>query len=141
MYNKVIPLVGRILIGQIFLVAGIEKILNPAGTQAYMASKGMPLVWLFYLGAIVFEVGGALSLLLGYKARWGAFALVFFLIPVTLIFHLDFAESIQQIMFMKNLAIMGGLLMIGAYGPGRVSIDGLAAADRACVRTGASTKM
>lgn len=61
--------------------------------------------------------------MLGYKARSGAIALAVFLIPATLIFHTNFADRIQQIMFMKNLAILGGLLMIIQYGAGRISLD------------------
>jgi putative oxidoreductase len=130
MDTKIISFLGRLLLAQIFLVAGVEKILDPAGTQAYMASKGMPMTWLFLLAAIAFELGGGLSLLFGFRARWGALALVVFLIPTTLIFHTGFSDPVQQVMLMKNLAIMGGLLMITAFGPGRFSIDGYAVAER-----------
>jgi putative oxidoreductase len=118
--------IGRILLAQIFIIAGVEKLLDPTGTQAYMAAKGMPLTFLFFLAAVAFELGGGLSLLLGYKARWGALALVIFLIPTTLIFHTAFSEPGQQVMFMKNLAIMGGLLMIFSFGSGGFSVDGRA---------------
>lgn len=130
MGRKIVSLLGRLLLAQIFLVAGVEKILDPAGTQAYMASKGMPMTGLFLLAAIVFELGGGLSLLSGFQARWGALALVVFLIPTTLIFHTSFSEPVQQVMLMKNVAIMGGLLMVTAFGPGRFSIDEYAAAGR-----------
>jgi len=130
MDTKIISLLGRLLLAQIFLVAGVEKILDPAGTQAYMASKGMPMTGLFLLAALAFELGGGLSLLFGFRARWGALALVVFLIPTTLIFHTVFSDPVQQVMFMKNLAIMGGLLMITAFGPGRFSIDEYAVAGR-----------
>jgi len=129
MDTKIISFLGRLLLAQIFLVAGVEKILEPAGTQAYMASKGMPVTGLFLLAAIAFELGGGLSLLFGFRARWGALALVVFLIPTTLIFHTGFSDPVQQVMFMKNLAIMGGLLMITAFGPGRFSIDEYAVAE------------
>jgi putative oxidoreductase len=111
------------LLAQIFLVSGIGKLLDPAGTRQYMAAAGMPLTLLFLIGAIVFEFGGGLSLLVGCKARWGALALVLFLIPTTLIFHNILSDASQQANFMKNLGIMGGLLMIYAYGPGKWSID------------------
>jgi putative oxidoreductase len=129
MDTKIISFLGRLLLAQIFLVAGVEKILDPAGTQAYMASKGMPMTGLFLVAAIVFELGGGLSLLSGFRARWGALALVVFLIPTTLIFHTGFSDQVQQVMFMKNLAIMGGLLMITAFGPGRFSVDEFATAN------------
>src|SRR3989339_161443 len=106
-----VPLIARILISAIFLMSGWGKIINPAGTQQYMAAHGMPFAGLLLLGAIILEIGGGLSVLLGYKARWGAIALVVFLIPTTIIFHTKFSEQLQVIMFMKNLAILGGLLM------------------------------
>lgn len=75
------------------------------------------------LGAIVVEVAGGLAVLLGYKARWGAIALALFLIPATWIFHTNFADQMQAIHFMKNLAIMGGLLAIVQSGSGRMSLE------------------
>ena len=85
--NNLAPLIGRIMIAQIFLMSGFGKIFNFAGTQQYMAGYGMPLTALLLFGAIVFELAGGFSLLLGYKARWGAILLIVFLIPTTLIFH------------------------------------------------------
>jgi putative oxidoreductase len=121
--KNIAPLIGRILIAIIFLFSGIHKIMDPAGTKQFMTAYGMPLVGLFFIGAVIFEIGGGLSLLLGFKARWGAIALIIFLIPTTLIFHTKFSEQMQVIQFMKNLAILGGLLMIAAFGPGEMSLD------------------
>jgi putative oxidoreductase len=117
-------LVGRILLGAIFLLSGINKIADPAGTQGYMAAMGM--TWgttLFYLGATLIEVGGGLSLWLGYWTRTGAALLIGFMIPTTLIFHTNFADPNQMIHFMKNLAMTGGLLYLATYGPGPMSLD------------------
>ena len=122
-----VPLLARILISQIFLMSTLHKIMDPAGTQQYMAAYGMPLTGFFLLGAIALELGGGLSVLLGYKARWGAIALVIFLIPTTLIFHTKFSDQVQAIMFMKNSAILGGLLMIACFGSGPMSLDTRAA--------------
>jgi len=72
---------------------------------------------------VVFEVAGGLSILFGFKARWGALALFMFLIPATLIFHTDFSDPNQIGIFLKNLAIMGGLLMVASSGPGSLSMD------------------
>jgi len=119
--KSLVPLIGRILIASIFLISGSEKILNPVQTSHYMAAHGMPLVGLMLIGAIIVEIGGGLSVLLGYKAKWGALALALYLIPTTLIFHTKFPE--QQVNFMKNLAIIGGLLMLSHFGPGPVSFD------------------
>lgn len=125
-----IPLVARILISAIFLMSGMGKIMDPAGTQGYMAAHGMPFTGLLLLGAIVFELAGGLSVLAGFKARWGAVVLLVFLIPTTLIFHTAFSERLQVIMFMKNLAIMGALLMVAYFGAGPVSIDARSAAPK-----------
>jgi len=80
------------------------------------------------LGAIVLEIGGSLSLILGFRAKLGAVALLFFLIPATLIFHNFWAfegaeRQGQMINFMKNVAMIGGLLLVLAFGPGRLSFD------------------
>jgi len=121
--KNLIPLIARILLCLIFLKSGIGKIMDPAGTQQYMSAYGMPLTGLFLLGAIVLEILGSISVLLGYKARWGAIALVIFLVPTTLIFHTKFTDPMQMVMFMKNLAILGGLLMVAYFGPGPMSFD------------------
>ena len=122
--EKIAPLLGRILLSIIFLKAGFGKITNPAGTQQYMSAYGMPMAGFFLYCAIIIELGGGLSVLLGYKARWGALTLALFLVPVTLIFHTKFADQVQVVMFMKNLAIIGGLLMLTSAGPGPISLDG-----------------
>ncbi len=121
--KNVISLIARILLSAIFIWSAINKISNPTGTQQYMTANGLPLVGLLYLATVVVELGGGLSVLLGYKARIGAIALALFLIPATLIFHTNFADQMQQSAFMKNLAIMGGLLMLVQYGAGRISLD------------------
>ncbi len=122
------PVVGRILLALIFVMSGFGKITGWEGTAGYMASVGMPVVTLFLIGAIVLEIGGGLSLILGFKARWGALALIVFTIPATVLFHnfwaMEGADAfINRIMFMKNLAMTGGLLMVMAFGAGPLSID------------------
>jgi putative oxidoreductase len=121
--KAVIPLIARIFIAQIFLVAGFGKVMQPAYYMEYMTSHGMPFAAFFLFGAIVVELGGGLSLLFGFLTRLGATALFLFLIPTTLIFHTAFSDPVQQIMFMKNLAIMGGLLMLAQHGSGWISVD------------------
>lgn len=118
-----VPLLGRIFIAFVFLTAGINKIIYSSGTKEYMAMYGMPFRRAFLILAIIIEILGSLSLILGFKAKWGALALFIFLIPTTLIFHTHFSEPLQVTMFWKNLAIMGGLLFITAYGAGTISID------------------
>lgn len=121
--NDYLALLGRILIAAIFLMSGFNKIMAPGQTQAYMESAGMPMTGLFLVGAIVLEVGGALSLLLGAYTFWGSLALLIFMIPTTLIFHTHFADPNQVIHFMKNLAMIGGILYVMEAGPGRISVD------------------
>ena len=121
--RSIIPLIARIFLSAIFLKSALGKIIDPAGTQQFMASYGMPFTGLFLIGAVVLEAVGGLSMLIGYKARWGATLLVIFLIPTTLVFHTKFSDAVQMIMFMKNIAIIGGLLMVAYFGAGPVSLD------------------
>ena len=121
---RYMPLIGRALLAAIFLMSGLNKVMNPEGTQQYMMSMGM--TWattLFYLGAIVLELGGALALLLGYCTRIGVWALIVFMIPTTLIFHSNFGDQNQMIHFLKNIMMTGGLLQIAHFGAGRYSLD------------------
>jgi putative oxidoreductase len=122
------PLLGRILIALIFLLSGFGKITGFAGTAGYMASKGVPMVDVLLAITIVIELGGALMIIAGFKARLAALALFLWMIPVTFIFHNFWAvpadqAMIQQIMFMKNLSIMGAMLYIAAFGSGPMSVD------------------
>ena len=130
-----ISLVGRILLGLIFLMSGFGKITDFEGTSGYMAAYNMPAIPILLTGAIVFLLAGSLSLILGFKARLGASLLIIFLIPASLIFHAfwtleDMEQRMQMINFMKNLSIMGGLLTIIAHGPGGISLDAKAAAKK-----------
>jgi putative oxidoreductase len=124
-----LTLLGRILLSLIFILSGLGKIGDWSGTAGSMAAKGMVAVPFFLTMAILFELGGGLTVLLGFKARLGAWALVFYLIPVSLIFHNFWAftgaeQRMQVINFLKNLAIMGGLLLVALRGAGKPCIDG-----------------
>jgi putative oxidoreductase len=122
------PLVGRVLLALIFLFAGIGKISNFNGTAGYMAMHHVPLVHIALVLTIIIEIGGSLMLITGWKARWAAGIMFLWLIPVTLMMH-DFwamsgpAHQVNFIMFMKNLCIMGAMLMVMAHGPGPKSLD------------------
>ncbi|MCW4043749.1 MAG: DoxX family protein [Candidatus Bathyarchaeota archaeon] len=118
-----IPLAARILISTIFIIAAINKAMNPSGTENYIAAAGIPAAGVLSVLVIMIEIFGGLSILLGFKAKWGAIALFMFLIPATLIFHTEFTDQIQSIMLLKNLAMMGGLLMVANYGSGSYSLD------------------
>lgn len=125
MYDKAYgSLIGRILLGLIFVMSGINKIADPNGTQQYMSSMGITTATAsLYAGAVFIEVAGGLALWLGGWTKWGAMALIGFMIPATLIFHTNFGDQNQTIHFMKNLAIIGGLLYVASYGSGRLSVD------------------
>ena len=106
-----------------FLLSGVSKIAAPAMTQGYIAAVGLPLPAVAYGIAIAAEVGGGLSLLLGYKTRAIAAAMAVFTLATALGFHTNFADQNQMIHFLKNLMIMGGLLQVAAFGAGRFSLD------------------
>ncbi len=121
------PLAGRILISLIFLMSGLTKIGGFAGTAGYMASKGVPMANIALALTIIIEVGGAAMIILGYKARLGAAAIFLWLIPVTVIFHnfwaaAEAAKQMEMILFMKNLGLMGGMLVIMGLGSGPKSL-------------------
>lgn len=119
--NTFAPVAGRLLISIIFLMAGISKITGYAGTQAYMESAGVPGLLLPLV--IGLEILGAVALMIGYRTRLAALLLAGFTVVSALLFHNMFADSSQTIMFMKNLAIAGGLLLLVANGPGLVSVS------------------
>jgi putative oxidoreductase len=126
--NHVSTLAGRTLLALIFIVSGFGKITGFSATAGYMASKGMPMAEVLLVGTIAVEFLGGLMLLVGWKARWAALAIFLFIIPTTLIFHnpigLTGQEAQNQIInVMKNLSIMGGMLMVFACGPGAWSLD------------------
>jgi putative oxidoreductase len=119
-----LALIGRLAMAAIFFSSGFGKILAHAKTVEMMAGVGIPHAKLLYYATVVVEVGGSLMLALGARARWAAFVLAAFLVPVTYYFHFNFADRMQTIQLFKNLAIFGGLLQVSAYGAGRLSLDG-----------------
>ena len=127
-FNRYGPLVGRILIALIFVFAGFGKISGFEGTVGYIASKGMPLPQLAAIGAIIIELGGGIMLVLGWKTRLAAIALFLFTGLAALIFHNFWAAAPDQAQnqmthFMKNMAIMGGLIFVMVHGAGALSLD------------------
>ena len=120
--NNAIVLLARLLLAQIFLLAGLGKISGYAGAQGYMESVGVPGALLPLV--ILLEVGGSLALILGFMTRWAALALAGFCVAAALIFHLQPNDQMQMIMLMKNLAMAGGLLLLYVQGAGAYSLDG-----------------
>lgn len=119
--EKYAPVVGRILMAVIFVLAGIGKITGYAGTQGYMESMGVPGMLLPLV--ILTELGGGIALILGWQTRIVSLLLAGFTLLAGLIFHSHFADQTQMIMFLKNLAITGGFLILAVHGPGAYSLD------------------
>ena len=123
-----VALLGRLLIAALFIPAGIAMIGGFAGTAGYIASKGLPMPELGAVIAILVEVGVAAALLIGFKARWAALVLALFTLVAAATFHNFWTlpadqQMVQQLMFTKNIAIVGGLLAFVAFGAGAFSLD------------------
>ena len=115
--------VGRVLLAHIFIISGLSKVTNPAGTIGYIQSVGAPLPEFAYAIAVFVEVVLGIALLVGFKARLAAAGIALFTVAAAFLFHTNFADQMQQIMFLKNLTIAGGLLMVVAFGAGAYSLD------------------
>ncbi|MFK5915085.1 MAG: DoxX family protein [Woeseiaceae bacterium] len=119
--NKYNSLIARILLAHIFVLAGMNKIMGYAGTQGYMEAMGVPSILLPLV--IGLELAGGLALVIGWQTRYIAYALAGFSIVSAIIFHNNLAEQAQMIMFMKNLAIAGGLMLLAEHGAGALSLE------------------
>jgi len=119
--KKVAELIGRVFLAAIFLLSGLGKIGAYAGTAAYMSSVGVPAALLPVV--IATEVLGAIAIIIGWKTRLVAFLLAGFTLVTGVIFHSNFADQVQMIMFLKNAAIAGGFLLLVANGAGALSLD------------------
>jgi putative oxidoreductase len=119
---------GRVLMSAIFVMAGISKLGSYAATQGYMESMGVPGILLPLV--ILLELGGGVTVLLGWQTRISAFLLAGFCIVSALIFHANFGDQMQSILFMKNLAMAGGFLFLVADGAGVWSLDARRKANR-----------
>jgi putative oxidoreductase len=126
--SSTLLLVSRVLLAGVFLVFGIRKLMAVAGTAGYFAKLGIPMADIVVWAVILIEIGGALLLIVGWQTRLVAWVLAGFVVLATIAAHryweFDGAQYVPQLTsFMKNLAIVGGLLMVAASGPGRMSLD------------------
>jgi len=121
-------LLARLLLAALFLPAGISKISGFAGTAGYIGSVGLPMPELGAAIAIAVEVLGGIALIIGLGTRWAALALAVFTLVASVFFHAYWAlpaeqQMMQQLMFMKNIGVVGGLLALAAFGAGAFSLD------------------
>jgi len=126
--GSVTPLIGRILLSLVFLMSGFQKVGMFSMMTGYAAAKGLPMPTVAIGVAAAIEILGGLAILTGFHTKLASWIVFLFLIPTTLMFHNFWAMSGMEKMdntahFLKNLAIMGGLLILGANGAGAYSLD------------------
>jgi putative oxidoreductase len=122
--KHLIWLAARLLLGQLFVIAGLAKLgAGYAATQSYMQTMGVPRSLLPLV--IVLEIGGGLALMAGFITRWAALALALYSLLAALIFHHNFGNQTQMILFMSDIAVAGGLLLLYVHGAGALSVDRL----------------
>jgi len=119
---------GRVLLALIFITSGFSKLAGIQGTAGYIGSVGLPAPALLAVGAGLLELAAGIALVIGFKARWAALALGVFTLLASVLFHAYWSapadqQFIQQLMFMKNLAIAGGMFIVAAVGAGPLSFD------------------
>jgi putative oxidoreductase len=126
--RDIVALIGRVALAAMFVISGFGKLTDFAGTAGFIASKGLPMPEVLAVAAIVVELGGGLAIVFGWMTRWAALAMAVFIVVITPIFHGYWAmpaeqQMVNQIMFMKNASILGAMLLLYAFGPGRFSLD------------------
>lgn len=122
-----LALLGRVLLSLMFILAGFDKLTGFEGTAGYIASVGLPAPQLLTVLTILVEIGAGLALLAGYRAKWAALILAGFTLAASVIFHNYWAAAadqafVQQLLFMKNISVAGGLLLVAALGGGQWSM-------------------
>ena len=117
----IIEFFGRLLLSALFLIEGLAKISTQENVIMYMEDYGVP--GILFLPALFVEIFFSLLLILGYKTKWVASVMALFTFTVAIIFHTDFSEGMQMILFLKDIAIAGGFMIVVAYGPSKISLD------------------
>jgi putative oxidoreductase len=123
-----VVVVARLLLALMFILAGFSKFAGLEGTAGYIASKGLPMPAVLAFLTALLEVVGGLALAIGFQARIAGLALAVFTLVASVLFHNFWAMPadqafVQQLMFMKNLAVAGGLLLVFSFGAGPASVD------------------
>lgn len=128
--HPAIPFLGRLLIAYIYITSGYAKVFGWSGNLQYMERHHLPIIPFLLGAAALIEVVGSFCLITGYQARWAAFIMFGYTVILTLVLHNywaqanEMAAAMQETHFRKNLAIMGGLLMLSYSGPGAWAIRG-----------------
>lgn len=127
-FKTPLVIVGRVLLALMFILAGFGKLANIAGTAGYIASGGLPAPMVLAVVVGLLELLGGVAIAVGFQARWAALALALFTLLASVLFHRFWAVPadqafVQQLMFMKNLSVAGGLFVVAALGAGPVSLD------------------
>ena len=127
-FKTPLVIVGRVLLALMFIYAGFGKLTNLEGTAGYIASGGLPMASVLAVVVGLLELFGGLAIAIGFQARWAALALGLFTLAASVLFHKFWAVPayqafVQQLMFMKNLSVAGGLFIVAALGAGPVSVD------------------
>ena len=117
----ILEFIGRIFISSLFLIEGFKKISIQEDVIIYMENYGVP--GMLFTPAIILEILFPILLIVGYRTKWVASIMALFTFSVAIIFHTNFSENMQMILFLKDIAIAGGFMIIVAYGPGRISLD------------------
>lgn len=127
-YSAYVSLAGRILLALMFIPAGFGKLTNIGGTAGYIASGGLPFpsVLAVLVGAL--ELFGGLALVIGFKVRWVGLAMALFTLVASMVFHPFWSvpeaqQMVTKLLFMKNISVVGGMLLISALGAGALSLD------------------
>ena len=123
MSQSVQLLIARVFLSQLFLFAGIGKLTNIAGAAGYIASVGLPASIALAWAATIFEILAGLAILVGFQTKLVSWLLVAFCLFTAVVFHNNFADFIEMVLFQKNLAIAGGFLLLAITGAGAHSID------------------
>ena len=117
----ILEFIGRILLSALFLIEGFGKIPIQEDVVMYMEDYGVP--GMLFLPATILEIVFPILLIVGYRTKWVASVMAIFTFAVSIIFHTDFSEGMQMMLFLKDMAIAGGFMIIIAYGPGKISLD------------------
>ena len=117
----IIEFFGRVFLSALFLIEGLGKISMKEDVIMYMENYGVP--GTLFFPAIILEILFPLILIAGYKTKWVALIMALFTFVVAIIFHTDFSDGMQLMLFLKDIAIAGGFMIIISHGPGKISLD------------------